>query len=462
MRHFMITLSVLALAPMAQAQNHCVDPDNASCFATIQEAVDAAAGGDTITIRAGIYFENVLVGMGLPDLEIRGSGKTILDPDDPNTGPAVEINSPGFLVHGFTIRNGEAEGILVGAGASNGTISDMTIMGPRNDCVRTLADGTLVEDSELMFCGGDCVEATADDTVVRDNTCMFGDNEGVQVTGNRTIIDGNEFQSIEDGTAIQLIGDDAEVTDNEAVGADNELAMITGDNAFVHRNRGMNTEGIDVNGGNATVTDNRLSRLYDPAVLVRCTGCAPGGTVSGNRAEYVSDGDDAFRFEGDLQNLVVEDNRVNYGERFGFRLVDSVDGFQLSDNRASNLGTDTTHHCFLIEGTNHRLEDNRAEDCVGAGFVFGGSSHESTGPRTSWTIGTGITFDGATDVTVNDPRVEDTNGAAYEVRDNAMGIVINSPTVRGDVGQDACDEGAGTSFNDADDLVIAVQCRINF
>ena len=40
----------------------CVDPTNTStCFATIQEAVDAAVSGDVINVVAGTYNENVII-----------------------------------------------------------------------------------------------------------------------------------------------------------------------------------------------------------------------------------------------------------------------------------------------------------------------------------------------------------------------------------------------------------------
>ena len=42
---------VLTGASAARADTLCVDPGDGDCFATIQEAVDAAVSGDIVSIR---------------------------------------------------------------------------------------------------------------------------------------------------------------------------------------------------------------------------------------------------------------------------------------------------------------------------------------------------------------------------------------------------------------------------
>ena len=70
--------SLLALVGSggASAAIRCVSPDVASCFDTIQEAVDASSPGDTVSIRAkrdrSAYNEAVTI--ATEDLTIVGQG----------------------------------------------------------------------------------------------------------------------------------------------------------------------------------------------------------------------------------------------------------------------------------------------------------------------------------------------------------------------------------------------------
>lgn len=78
-----------------------------SASASIQEMVDAANPGDTITIAAGIYKENVHVNKSLTIIGI-GADNTIIDGN--RTGPVFTIGKgdPNIYVtlYGMNIKNG--------------------------------------------------------------------------------------------------------------------------------------------------------------------------------------------------------------------------------------------------------------------------------------------------------------------------------------------------------------------
>jgi pectin methylesterase-like acyl-CoA thioesterase len=58
----MLPLGGLGRVAQAQGQQLCVAPGGANgCYATIQAAVNAASSGDTISVAAGTYTENVQV-----------------------------------------------------------------------------------------------------------------------------------------------------------------------------------------------------------------------------------------------------------------------------------------------------------------------------------------------------------------------------------------------------------------
>jgi parallel beta-helix repeat protein len=71
-------------------------------YAKIQWAIGNASAGDTIIVRAGIYYEAVMIDKSLT---IKGeNGNTIIDGND--TGHVVRIYANNVSVSGFTIQNG--------------------------------------------------------------------------------------------------------------------------------------------------------------------------------------------------------------------------------------------------------------------------------------------------------------------------------------------------------------------
>lgn len=110
----------------------CVAPNGRSgCYASIQEAVDHAADNDTINVGPGVYAGSVTVQRPL-SLVGAGAAQTIIDASGELNGVNVDGYSSGGLggtglshvvVTGFTVRNAQAQGILV-TNASSVTISN--------------------------------------------------------------------------------------------------------------------------------------------------------------------------------------------------------------------------------------------------------------------------------------------------------------------------------------------------
>ena len=84
----------------ASAAGLCVNPGGtAGCYATIGAAVNAAAAGDTITVAAGTYHENVLINKSLT---LSGNGAVI---DGNGAGVVVVITASNVTLEGFTIQH---------------------------------------------------------------------------------------------------------------------------------------------------------------------------------------------------------------------------------------------------------------------------------------------------------------------------------------------------------------------
>lgn len=96
----------LVVVPAAHATTLSVCP---TCtYTTIQSAVDAANPGDTVSVRSGVYDENVMV--STPNLTLKGqkpTGSVLLDCPSTGTGIGIYIVSTGVTVKGFEIERCE-------------------------------------------------------------------------------------------------------------------------------------------------------------------------------------------------------------------------------------------------------------------------------------------------------------------------------------------------------------------
>jgi len=76
-------------------------PDN---YSTIQEAVNVASPGDIVYIRAGTYYEHVVVDQSIL---LVGEDKSTTKIDGNGIGTVVNVTADNVSVSGFTIQNGE-------------------------------------------------------------------------------------------------------------------------------------------------------------------------------------------------------------------------------------------------------------------------------------------------------------------------------------------------------------------
>jgi parallel beta-helix repeat protein len=127
-----LTLQVVqrAFSSSEAPRTWTVDDDGPADFHTIQEAINAASDGDTVFVRNGTYYENVIVNK---KLSLVGEDKTSTVIDGNASGNVVLMTSAADTanISSFTLRNGR--GINDGAGidvrgSSNHTIADNIII----------------------------------------------------------------------------------------------------------------------------------------------------------------------------------------------------------------------------------------------------------------------------------------------------------------------------------------------
>ena len=441
----------------AQADTICVNPDKASCEATIQDAVDAAAAGDTIRLASGVYFENVVIPAGKDGLTIRGGRSAILDPGDdgvaatPNTGEGITIGSIDVTIQGITIRNGDDDQIELADGVTGTTISKVRSVNSEDDFVDSALSGndnTTITRCEIFAPDGSAADIDGDGFEFTRNVVRQTSNEGVNVDGDDAVIERNTFIGIENGDAIEIDGNNTEIVRNNIRGTDEAGIDADGDDILVSKNRLSGTYGgIEVSGQNPVVTKNRLTgtvgggESFDISCFTDCSLAV----VSGNRTGDIGDDTEGYDISASAAGMVIEKNRTTNGIDTGFDL--SIDGATVSRNRVRGTGGDG-EDCFEIDGDDNEISRNAAEHCMGNGFWVRGDSNTLDRNRARRAAEDGFTVaTSSTSTTLTKNRSSRNGLTGYRIQDGgspATGTTLTDN--RGSKSRyDLCDEGVGTT-----------------
>jgi parallel beta-helix repeat protein len=98
----MTMLSILLnIKPVESQPRTIIVPDD---YLTIQEAINNAVDGDAIYVRAGTYYENVVVNK---TIILIGESRENTIIDGKGVGKVLELTVDGILISNFTITNGE-------------------------------------------------------------------------------------------------------------------------------------------------------------------------------------------------------------------------------------------------------------------------------------------------------------------------------------------------------------------
>jgi len=129
---FLVLVALLS-AGSASGRTITVDDDGGADYETIQDAVDAAEDGDTISVASGYYSEDVVVEK---ELTIQGAGWETTTINGPGSRGAAYLWVDNITLTGFTITTEKDDGIHFFG--NNIVISDCNITGckdgvyPRN------------------------------------------------------------------------------------------------------------------------------------------------------------------------------------------------------------------------------------------------------------------------------------------------------------------------------------------
>jgi parallel beta-helix repeat protein len=415
---FAIAPSILLLAGSAFAGGTVNVPGD---FATIQEAIDAAAGGDftVITVGKGIFRENLVI--TTEGLTLKGKGNATVV-DGAYLGTCLDVQANDVTINGITFANGgpaadkdmsEGGGLLyTGSGATivrcefqacaswgiklvgSGVIQDNLVvatLGPgmvldsgdtagalttvrHNEVIRN-ASGILADDGPFLIEKnliranmGDGIHMTilaatsngvaTDPTVVGKNDVQDNIGTGLLLVDEIGSTTLIEKNSLDgNGVALDLTASDLTVSKNDI-----DLSLTAG--AFLH------TTGM-------TFEKNKMRRSNLVGIVVQT---APGATDGSNtfvKNEFQSSGGDGVIVESSLN--VFEDNLItdNFGD--GLSIVGGASGNKLVDNMVKDNGHDGLDN----SGLDTLVTDNASNGNLGADLAGIGDGTGTVDPASA-------------------------------------------------------------------------------
>ncbi|UCG95673.1 MAG: right-handed parallel beta-helix repeat-containing protein [archaeon] len=293
---FSIFLSVLSMCPQVTASTITVPDD----YSTIQAAVDAASGGDTVSVLSGTYNENLIIDK---QISLVGEGKetTVIGA---GTGHVVRIISNGVEVSGFTVKG--SGNIYIGPfeGGDAGIMLDGVM-----EC--TISGNTLTQNTVGIFLNA------SDKNTIESNTVYGHTYDGIYGRySDSNVIRGNNATSNGGHGGIYLNPENSNnlIEDNLCThNPDHGIKIQTDSNYNVLRNNVCLYNGDGIFLGDAhynEITNNICSNSSErPGITLRLS---ENNTVSNNLIEYNPDHGldlDFLNFNNTLKNNKCSYNR---------------------------------------------------------------------------------------------------------------------------------------------------------
>ncbi|MDH5451497.1 MAG: right-handed parallel beta-helix repeat-containing protein [Candidatus Bathyarchaeota archaeon] len=146
-----------------------VDDDGPADFHTIQEAINVAGDGDTIFVRNGTYYENVIVNRSV---SIIGEDKTTAIVDGSGYGAVFSVTAQNILISNFTIRNSSGSypnsGIFLAN--SNTTIYNNIVRDNNIDILlRSSSGNTISKNTVTTAIAGIALDSSSNNNILCDN-----------------------------------------------------------------------------------------------------------------------------------------------------------------------------------------------------------------------------------------------------------------------------------------------------
>lgn len=352
-------------------------------YPTIQLAIDAASNGDTVSVEAGTYDEQVVING--KDLTLSGAGdSTVIQPST----PAVLVMTYPYPVGTFWPGTVLASTILVENGA-NVTVKDLKVDGA-NVTSLPVGAGRL---AGILY--GESAGIITNVTVNNIKTAGYsarsygidvsavGAAMAVEVSGNRV----TDFSR--DGIQIQGGSLTANVHDNTVTGPGTMAAGIVPNGILF----------IQGAAGNATSNTIHGSHAANPGDGSRTAGLLAYGSLGAVtfNSNNVFDVDDGIDLSGS-NDVIVSSNNLHNNLETGIHLENGTTGSSITGNIFTGNGIAGIRFAGAADPTDIALCPVLL-DCLdtppGAGNVAHNNLSGSTVGVVNWDTGLGQTFDAA-------------------------------------------------------------------
>lgn len=199
-----VAATLLYVAPSGSGGGSCASPD----YTTIQDAINAAAAGDTIRVCAGSYSEDITISKSLTldgaqagtSVDERTAGGPQESTIEGTGNVAVEITADDVTVDGFTVTNSNGTTGIYANERSNITITNNFVTDVVNPTLTT-AEGIYIHS----------YSASIDNILVQNNRVedihqtgghassigiFVGDSDGLGTTIDHLVIQGNTISAV--------------------------------------------------------------------------------------------------------------------------------------------------------------------------------------------------------------------------------------------------------------------------
>ena len=325
---FFAFLVLTAFASVSAAKTIYVPDD----YARIQWAVDSASIGDTIIVRDGTYYENVVVNKKLTIKSENGSAYCIVD----GGGSTVfTLEADGIRIEGFSITGGR-DGIYIRS--NNNIISNNTISS-NNDCGVYLISNNSSISNNLISSNNDygiCLRGNSN--IISDNT--ISNNKYIDLKGNNNRISNNIISNNNNG-GICLGGNNNSISNNIISNNDGGIYFGGNNNSISNNLISSNAyEGIKLwEGNNNSISNNIISsNTYEGIDLRGNNNSISENNISNN---YYG----IYLYESN--NNSISNNNINSNYWYGISLYESNNNIIYLNNFMDN-----TYNAFSYGSTN--------------------------------------------------------------------------------------------------------------